>query len=478
MFKGGVVLLFVSLFVFYVSASVPVAVSGKVKALSGGKPVAGAIIKLKKVNVVDTSDGQGAFLLSTSAALFAPTTPNTENISFQNDLLIFNLTKPQPVSIEMFDMKGNLLARVKDRPASAGVFRFNLFNSPFAANMMVIRAAIGNKVSSFRYLPLNGKSRSAGISAASAEGKLAKIAATVDTLIVTATGFLDKKQAISSYTQTVTVSLDSVSSSGLAKFSFFVTSLANLQKLSGKDEGFGGDLRFHHTGQGAGLAGADSICECLAEMSMPGSKVKKWRAFLSAAKGADGKQVDAIDRIGQGPWYDRLGKLVSNDTGDLLNLRPASAEKAIKEDLPNEYGVPNHKPDPTKNAVDNHLTITGTNPQGRLYSSSYAKDATCADWTTNDSLSTSHPRCGLSWSRTGFFKKDAAGGMGGMGGGGMNMEGMEDMGTQNHWISFWSLPGCQAGYDLAESTGSGAAGSKKIGAGGGYGGFYCFALQP
>jgi hypothetical protein len=484
----GMVFLIISSFVFSASATVPVAVSGKITATKGGKPVAGAIIKLKKMSLADTTDNLGAFLLSSSAVLFTPKIPNAENISFHNDVIIFNLPNPQTVSIEMFDMKGNVLAKIKDRPASAGVFRFKLFNSPLAAKMMVIRASIGNKTLSFRYLPMHCKTQTTDIPAASAAAgaKLAKIAATVDTLVISATGFQDKKQPIATYTQTVNITLDSVSTSGLAKFSFFVTSLANLQKLSGKDVGFGGDLRFNHTGQGAGLAGADSICQCLAEMSMPGSKVKKWRAFLSAKKGADGSQVDAIDRIGQGPWYDRLGKLVSSNIADLQNLRPASAEKVIKDDLPNEYGVPNHKPDPNKDVVDNHLTITGSDAKGRLYSSTYATDATCADWTTNDSTSTSHPRSGLSWSRADMFGGGMGGGGlgggglggGGMGGGGMNMEGMQDMGPQNHWISYWSLPGCQAGYDLVESSGSGAAGSKKIGAGGGYGGFYCFALEP
>ena len=38
---------------------------------------------------------------------------------------------------------------------------------------------------------------------------------------------------------------------------------------------------------------------------MPGAGQKPWRAFLSATAGEDGKQVNAIDRIGDGPWYDR-----------------------------------------------------------------------------------------------------------------------------------------------------------------------------
>src|SRR6188768_586329 len=80
------------------------------------------------------------------------------------------------------------------------------------------------------------------------------------------------------------------------KFSFFVTSMAALQALSGNPNGFGGDLRFGETGAGAGLRGADKICTAVAARSMP-SNGKVWRAFLSVTDGGDGKQVNAIDRV-------------------------------------------------------------------------------------------------------------------------------------------------------------------------------------
>ena len=104
----------------------------------------------------------------------------------------------------------------------------------------------------------------------------------------------------------------------LAHFSFFVTSLAGLQKLSGKQEGFGGDLRH---GQPNGLAGADKICSDLAETSMPGSAAKGWRAFLSVAQCPDGKPVNAIDRVGEGPWYDRIGRVVAMTKSALQSHR-------------------------------------------------------------------------------------------------------------------------------------------------------------
>ena len=194
------------------------------------------------------------------------------------------------------------------------------------------------------------------------------------------------------------------------------------------------------------MKGADRICEDLAESSMPGSKAKVWRAFLSATAGEDGKQVNAIDRIGTGPWYDRLGRLIAQNRAGLLSTRPAGDPEVIS-DLPNEFGVPNHRPDPTKPEVDNHLTMTGTGNQGLLY----GPNSTCEDWTSTSKRP--GPRVGMSWPQ--------AGGM-----------------PLKNWISEWDQTGCQAGFDLDPSTGAGASGDYSVGKGGGYGGYYCFAMNP
>ncbi|MGK3995494.1 hypothetical protein [Sorangium sp. So ce1024] len=251
-------------------------------------------------------------------------------------------------------------------------------------------------------------------------------------------------------------------------FSFFVTSLAAMRELSNSQDGFGGDLRFGETGPGAGLRGADKICATIAEKSLPGAGSKTWRAFLSAAAGEDGKQVDAIDRIGDGPWYDRLGRLVANNKQELLGDRPSGADAAIANDLPNEDGVPNHQPDPSQPEVDNHDTLTGSDTQGRLFDAT----ATCNDWTSASGDSASgRPRLGHSWPR-GSFGGGGPGGPGGPGfpGGPGGMSG-------SNWMSAHDAPGCAPGVNLVE-MGPAPRGSTTVGSGGGYGGIYCFALTP
>lgn len=251
------------------------------------------------------------------------------------------------------------------------------------------------------------------------------------------------------------------------KFSFFATSLRAMQELSGSQDGFGGDLRFGETGPGAGLKGADKICTTIAEKSMPGNN-KTWRAFLSATQGENGEQVDAIDRVGEGPWYDRIGRLVAMNKTDLAQTRPAGADPAIIDDLPNEDGVPNHEPDAGAGEVDNHDFLTGTNDQGRLYSTEAG--STCNDWTSAVG-ETGKPRCGHSWPRA------FGGGGGGLPGGGGGGPG-GGFGDLENWMSALDEAGCAPGVWIVEAGPPGANGTLSVGDGGGYGGIYCFALTP
>lgn len=239
----------------------------------------------------------------------------------------------------------------------------------------------------------------------------------------------------------------------LPRFSFFMTSERALVALSGCSQGFGGDLRYGETGVGAGLRGADRLCALIAERSMPGSSTKRWRAFLSASNGGAGAPVHAIERIGSGPWYDRLGRLVANTPADLANTRPAGADPAIVNDLPNEDGIPNHAPDPSTGEVDNHHVLTGSDTSGRLAGTA----STCLDWTSarGDTSTEGRPRVGLSWPRT----------SGGRGTGGA------------HWLSAMDEAGCAPGVQTVEN-GAPDLSVPTVGSGGGYGAFYCFALTP
>jgi hypothetical protein len=208
-----------------------------------------------------------------------------------------------------------------------------------------------------------------------------------------------------------------------------------------------------------GIAGADRLCQKVAEFVSPCQASKVWHAFLSTST------VDAIDRIGKGPWRDRNGRLFAKNLTELASDRPASADPQIKNDFPNEYGIPNSDPENTgkAEAVDNHEILTGSGKDGRLYKQSSSgsswdgttcgsnetwsvEKATCWDWTSSEPQGC--PRVGHSWP-----------GMSGP-----------------NWISVWNEGGCAPGGTL-EQVG-GLDGTRRVGAAGGYGGFYCFAVTP
>jgi len=249
-----------------------------------------------------------------------------------------------------------------------------------------------------------------------------------------------------------------------SQFRFFVTSQARLFALAkafnGSDRGFGGDLRYGEAGPGAGLRGADKLCTQIAEASCAGNG-KTWRAFLSVSDDGSGKAVNAIDRVGNGPWHDRKGRIFAMSRANLTSTRPTGADPAIVDDLPNEDGVPNHKPD-GMTFEDNHNTMTGSDSKGQLAVVS-SRSPTCKDWTDATAASEKSavgPNIGDTW-----------------------WGGTTGKGSAFSWIDAGhAAAGCQPGAidleaDHGFGVGQGDVNCGTVGCSGGYGGFYCFALN-
>jgi poly(3-hydroxybutyrate) depolymerase len=100
--------------------------------------------------------------------------------------------------------------------ASYGVYRMNISETMNASKVLIINATIGDQKWSYRYLPLNkGKYMlSTGDYINTNDTKFAKIASVMDTVKVSANGFVTKSVAITSYNQELNVSLDSISNNG------------------------------------------------------------------------------------------------------------------------------------------------------------------------------------------------------------------------------------------------------------------------
>jgi hypothetical protein len=139
---------------------------------------------------------------------------------------------------------------------------------------------------------------------------------------------------------------------GQGNMSFFVTSAG-----SGK----GGDL--------GGLAGADKICQLLAQGAGAGSKM--WHAYLSTQGGG---AVNARDRIGKGPWQNAKGVVIAKDLDALHGKNNISKDTALTE----KGAVVNGRGD-TPNM---HDILTGSQPDGTAFAA--GDDRTCGNWTKSD----------------------------------------------------------------------------------------------
>jgi hypothetical protein len=254
-------------------------------------------------------------------------------------------------------------------------------------------------------------------------------------------------------------------------FSFFVASRARMfaaaEAFNGSTKGWGGDFRY---GTSDGLTGADKLCTEIAEKSSPGN-CRTWRAFLSTSK------ANAIDRVGTGPWFDRLNRTIANNVTELLATRPGGITVAtILNNLPNEDGTPHHDEevgcDDLNDCADNHDVLTGSDTDGKLCTPDTCSgigtggmfpgggfggdvtDYTCEDWTLGTSKPGIAPRCGHTWPTGGAGK-----------GGG------------DDWISHLVENGCAPGYNLVQNGGPMPDGKGSVGDGGGYGAIYCLALS-
>jgi hypothetical protein len=129
-------------------------------------------------------------------------------------------------------------------------------------------------------------------------------------------------------------------------------------------------------GKGAdlgGLAGADAHCQQLAQAVGAGGKT--WHAYLSTNAAAPGGAVNARDRIGKGPWQNAKGVVIAKDVDELhsdhsnLNKETALTERGT---MVSGFGMtPNW-----------HDALTGSQPDGRAFPPNL--NLTCNNWTSSN----------------------------------------------------------------------------------------------
>jgi hypothetical protein len=130
------------------------------------------------------------------------------------------------------------------------------------------------------------------------------------------------------------------------------------------------------TGNLGGLAGADMICQNLAQAAGAGNHT--WHAYLSTQPANGQPGVNARGRIGAGPWYNAKGVLIAANVADLHGDQARDRNNIQKANALDEKGnvvkgfgdMPNE-----------HDMLTGSDSDGRALPAGL--DTTCNNWTSD-----------------------------------------------------------------------------------------------
>lgn len=171
---------------------------------SDDDPINGAVVTLVDQGLKDTTGTDGMYEIKhTEVAVVRQLQPEFKNFIVDNDNLVFSFPETTPLQIELFNVKGNLLKRVAQKNLSSGFYRFSIKENVRASQVLIIRVALGNDTRTFKYFPLQNGSylinQVAADNSATRSADLMKIAAINDTLKVTAEGYKDKVEPITSY---------------------------------------------------------------------------------------------------------------------------------------------------------------------------------------------------------------------------------------------------------------------------------------
>jgi hypothetical protein len=227
---------------------------------SSGKAISGAVVLLVRQNMKDTTDTDGKYSFSGTSVKHLPAiVPQSNDIALKNNVLQLTLRAQSPLKVEIFDLKGNLLRQEANKNAAAGMYRFDIAQICQTAKMLVIKAAIGNSEVSFRTVAFNGGQHAltsgTATSMNSGSSGLTAVAAAVDTLRVTATGFQTKSIVLTTLNnQQQNVTLDSnvadktwPTANPTAAGPFEVVADKNVGPLAGRvdDPVYGQQMRFN-----------------------------------------------------------------------------------------------------------------------------------------------------------------------------------------------------------------------------------------
>lgn len=176
-----------------------------------GKGIAGATVTLSHLKHSATTGADGTYSLAFVDGLRHAPQAQSGDIKMEKGVLRLSVASASPVKIEVFNVAGNLLKRESLEKASAGIYDMDLTGKLPGENLLIVKASIGREVRTFQYFPTDnvvGQMKISLENTSSSGALLTKVAANVDTLNVSATGFAAKSVPVATYDATMDVTLE------------------------------------------------------------------------------------------------------------------------------------------------------------------------------------------------------------------------------------------------------------------------------
>jgi hypothetical protein len=178
-----------------------------------GKAIAKAVVELLSLGLNDTTAGDGAYsIIKSNTGIFhlSEMLHPSNQISINQGVLELTLSNPSPLNIAIFDVDGNLLKREVAKLAPAGEYQMKI-NRSIATRVVVIRVTTGQQTMNFRCLPLNNGQHRIIPSISGISQVSGALAAAVDSIKVTAAGYVTKVEALASLEQEKNITLEAES---------------------------------------------------------------------------------------------------------------------------------------------------------------------------------------------------------------------------------------------------------------------------
>ncbi|MEO6097812.1 MAG: GDSL-type esterase/lipase family protein [Fibrobacteria bacterium] len=177
-----------------------------------GQPVANAVVSLMQNGMKDTTGSDGTYsIVRSGTSNLSMSGTLTESMRLDRGILEFTVSKTSLLKIEVFNVNGDLQKKVSLPNAQPGVYHLNIANLPRSNQMLIVKASIGAYVRTFRSFRAQDGISEGNFTISNprtASGMLAKMAAAVDTLTITAAGYSPMKIGLASYDTTVNVTLE------------------------------------------------------------------------------------------------------------------------------------------------------------------------------------------------------------------------------------------------------------------------------